>query len=125
MAPIAVSLIIFVLHWAAAVNAFIIIQIKVRVTRKALILGWSIAGFTIREAALADCSVSPESERAFRYTLRILRGIEAENVEIRLAGKTIIEIGATGTARIAQSTSKTVPVSEIASGTATQTATTI
>ena len=73
---------------------------------------------------MADCSVSPETDRAFSHAESILTRVEAKDKEVGLACDTAIEIGAAITTRIAQSATKTVFVSKV-SRWATQNAATV
>lgn len=66
-------LVVLVFHWAAVINAFVIIKVEVGVTGKALVLRGAVASFAVREATLANGSVGPKSDWTLSHAECILR----------------------------------------------------
>lgn len=114
MAPLTVALLLVsILHGAAEVDAFALVQVEVGVAGQTLVLGGTVATLAVGSAALTDGgTVGPETKRAFGDAGSVGCVVEGQKVEIIGAGRAISDRRAARTSGVALSACLALHVGE-------------
>lgn len=113
IAPVTVTLVVMIFAHAALPDTLRVIKVEVGVAGKALIFGRPVATLAVFVAALASRSIRPESNRALRDALSLIRIIEGKQVKLWIAGQAVVKVGASGALRVALSAGTTGKVSKV------------